>query len=93
MQIAYPGQPFPKAVDLTEEAMQAQGHLLLNANLAMLFTVVGLNGKSSTGKMTSGQATSADHAFIEIFPEENPSLADGMRSVDSNQMAGLSPFT
>jgi hypothetical protein len=59
MQIAYPGQPFPKAVDLTEEAMQAQGHLLLNANLATLFTVVGLNGKSSTGKMTSGQATSA----------------------------------
>ena len=50
MQIAYPGQPFPKAVDLTEEAMQAQGHLLLNANLATLFTVVGLNGKSSTGK-------------------------------------------
>jgi hypothetical protein len=45
MQIAYPGQPFPKAVDLTEEAMQAQGHLLLNANLAALFTVVGLNGK------------------------------------------------
>ena len=83
----------PKAVDLTEEAVQARGDLLLNANFATRFTVVGLNGKSSTGKMTSGQATSADHAFIEIFPEENPSLADGMRSVDSNQMAGLSPFT
>ena len=45
MQIAYPGQPFPKAVDLTEEAMQAQGHLLLNANLATLFHSRGLERK------------------------------------------------
>ena len=63
----------PKAADLTEEARQAEGDLLLNANPATRFTVVDLNGKSSTGKMTSGQATSVDHAFTEISPQENPS--------------------
>jgi hypothetical protein len=47
--------------------------LLLNPNPATRFTAVGLNGKSSTGKMISGQATSADHVFTEILPQENPS--------------------
>jgi len=63
----------PKADDLTKEARQAERDLLLNANPATLFTVVGLNGKSSTDKMTSGQASSVDHAFTEIFPKEIPS--------------------
>ena len=63
----------PKAVDLTEEAVQARGDLLLNANFATRFTVVGLNGKSSTGKMTSGQASNVGHAFTEISPKEIPS--------------------
>ena len=74
----------PKAVDLTEEARQAEGDLLLNANSATLFTVVDLNGKSSTGEMTSGQASSVDHAFTEISPQGKSFLADGSRSVDSN---------
>jgi hypothetical protein len=60
----------PKADDLTKEARQAERDLLLNANPATLFTVVGLNGKSSTDKMTSGQASSVDHAFS---PKEIPS--------------------
>jgi hypothetical protein len=63
----------PKADDLTKEARQAERDLLLNANPASLFTVVGLNGKSSTDKMTSGQASSVDHAFTEISPKEIPS--------------------
>ena len=63
----------PKAVDLTEETVQARGDLLLNANFATRFTVVGLNGKSSTGKMTSGQASNVGHAFTEISSEEIPS--------------------
>jgi hypothetical protein len=63
----------PKAVDLTEEAVQARGDLLLNANFATRFTVVGLNGKRSTGKMTSGQASNVGHAFTEISPKEIPS--------------------
>ena len=63
----------PKADDLTEESRQAEGDLLLNPNPATRFTAVGLNGKSSTGEMISGQATSAHHAFTEIFPQENPS--------------------
>ena len=63
----------PKADDLTKEARQAERDLLLNANPATLFTVVGLNGKSSTDKMTSAQASSVDHAFTEISPKEIPS--------------------
>jgi hypothetical protein len=63
----------PKAVDLTEEAVQAGGDLLLNANSATLFKDVGLKGKKSTGEITSGQASSVDHAFTEISPKENPS--------------------
>jgi hypothetical protein len=46
----------PKAVDLTERAVQAGGDLLLNANSATLFKNVGLKGKKSTGEITSGQA-------------------------------------
>jgi hypothetical protein len=61
----------PKAVDLTEEAVQAGSDLLLNAHSATLFTVAGLNGKSSTDKMTSGQATSVDNGFAKISPQEN----------------------
>jgi hypothetical protein len=57
----------PRADDLTEEATQTRGDLLLNANLlnanpAALSEVVGSNGKS-TGDITLGQATSADHGF------------------------------
>jgi hypothetical protein len=63
----------PKAADLTEEARQAEGDFLLNANPATRFTVVDLNGKSSTGKMTSKQATSVNRSFTEISPKENSS--------------------
>jgi hypothetical protein len=64
---------YPKAVDLTEKAVQAGGDLLLNANSATLLTVMGLNGKNSNGNMTSGEATSVTHAFTRIPPQENPS--------------------
>jgi hypothetical protein len=63
----------PKADDLTEEARQAERDLLPNANPATRFTVVSLNGKSSTGKITSEQASSVGHAFAEISPKEIPS--------------------
>jgi hypothetical protein len=63
----------PKADDLTEEPRQTEGDFSLNPNPATRFTAVGVNGKSSTGKMISGQATSVDHAFTEISPKENPS--------------------
>jgi hypothetical protein len=63
----------PKTVDLTAKAVQAGGDLLLNANSATLFKGVGLKGKNSTGEITSGQASSVDHAFTEISPKENPS--------------------
>jgi hypothetical protein len=63
----------PKAVDLTEKAVQAGGDLLLNANSAMVLKNVGLKGKESTGEITSGQASSADHPLTEISPKENPS--------------------
>jgi hypothetical protein len=60
----------PKAADLTEAARQTRGDLLLNATA--LSKVVGLNGKS-TVEVTSGQATSVDHGFNVISPQENPS--------------------
>jgi hypothetical protein len=60
----------PKAADPTEEARQAEGDLLLNANPPTRFTV-DLYGKRSIGKMTSGPATSVHHAFTEILPKEN----------------------
>ena len=62
-----------KAADLTEEARQAEGGFWLNANPAARFTVVDLNGKSSTSKVTSKQATSVNRSFTEISPQENPS--------------------
>ncbi len=62
-----------KAADLTEEARQAEGDFWLNANPAARFTVVDLNGKSSTSKVTSTQATSVNRSFTEISPQENPS--------------------
>jgi hypothetical protein len=64
----------PKGVDFKEEVVQAGGDLLLNANSATLFRVMGLNGKSSTGKLTPGEATSVDQAFTKIPPQEKPSL-------------------
>ena len=63
----------PKAANLTEEARQAEDDFLLNSNPATRFTVVDLNGKSSTGKMTWKQATSPNRSFTEICPQENPS--------------------
>ena len=57
----------PKAADLTKEARQTGGNLLLNANSAELSKVVGSNGKS-TGEITFGQATIVDHRFT---PEIN----------------------
>ena len=65
-------EPHPKADYLTEEARQAEGDLLLNANLVTGFTAVD-SGRTSTDNKTSGQATSLDHAFTEIPPPENPS--------------------
>ena len=63
----------PKAVDLNAKAVQAGGDLLLNANSDALFKDVGSKGEKSTGEITSGQASSADHPLTEISPNENPS--------------------
>ena len=64
-------EPHPKAADLTEEARQTGGNLLLNSNPASLSEVVGSNEKS-TDEITSGQGTSVDHGFTAISPQENP---------------------
>ena len=57
----------PKADDLTKEARQTTGDLLLNANPIALSNVVDPNGKS-IDKITSGPATSIDPGFA---PEIN----------------------
>ena len=62
-----------KRHDLTQEARQVRRDFLLNANPATRFTGVGLDGKTSIGKMTSEHASSVDHAPTEISPEENSS--------------------
>jgi hypothetical protein len=53
--------------------VQERYPLSLNTNVATLAENVVLTGKSSTEKMISGQASSVDQAFTEIFPKENPS--------------------
>jgi hypothetical protein len=61
-----------KANDLTEQR-QAEGDPLLNPNPATRFAVVSLNGKSATGKIIAGKASSVDYAITQISPKENPS--------------------
>jgi hypothetical protein len=53
----------PKAVDQAKEERQTGGNALVNANLDTLCKAVGLNAASSTGEITSGQATSVDLGF------------------------------
>ena len=64
----------PKAVGLTEEAMHAGDELLRKASSGTLLTNLGLQGKISPDEITTGQARSVDHAFIETIPKENPSV-------------------
>ena len=81
----------PKTVDLTEKAAQAGRDLLLNANSATLFKDVGLKGKKSTSEITSGQASSVDHAFTEISPKENPSSQMEAAASTPNPLLALTP--
>jgi hypothetical protein len=53
----------PKAVDQAKEERQTIGNALVNANPDTLCKAVGLNAASSTGEITSGQATSVDPGF------------------------------
>jgi len=61
----------PKADDLTKEARQTTGSLLLNANPATPSNVMDPDRKSIS-EITSGQATSVDHG---LNPEINHSNA------------------
>jgi len=63
----------PTALDFTEEVIQAGDELAQNANSGPLLTNVALQGKMSPDEITTGQARSVDHAFIETIPKENPS--------------------
>ena len=81
----------PKAADLTEEAVQAGDDLLLNANAATLFKDVDLKGKKSIGEITSGQASSVDHAFTEISPKENPSSQMEAAASTPNPVLAFTP--
>jgi hypothetical protein len=71
----------PKADDLT----------VLNANSPTRFTVVGLNGKSSADKMTSGQASRVDQASTEISPKENPSAQIEAAASPPTPVLGFTP--
>ena len=70
-------EPQPKADVLAKEAGMPQRDLSVKANTATWFTVAG-----STGKITSGQASSVDHAFTEIPPKEISSSQ--VEAVESN---------
>ena len=63
----------PTALDFTEEVIQAGDELAQNANSGTFLTNVALQGKMSPDEITTGQARSVDHAFIETIPKENPS--------------------
>jgi hypothetical protein len=63
----------PRKVNPTEGGVQAGSDLLLNTSSARLFKDAGLSEKRSTGEITSGKATSVDHAFNKTSPQENSS--------------------
>jgi hypothetical protein len=62
----------PKAVDQAKQERQTSGDALVNGNPGTLSKAMGFKAESSTGELTSGQATSVDHGFIS--PHETPSL-------------------
>lgn len=66
--------PHPKAADLSDEARQAGGDLLLDANrLGTPFEVVGLNGKRFTGE-TPARLEHLDPGSYTVYlrPEKSP---------------------
>jgi hypothetical protein len=81
----------PKAVDLTEGAVPAGGDLLLHANSTTLFKAGGLKGKKTNGEVTSGQASSVDHAAAEISPKENPSSQTAAEASTPTSVLVLTP--
>jgi len=62
----------PKAADQGGEERPTRGDLLMNANPGTLSKIVSLSAESSKSEITSGQATSVDHVFTAISPQENP---------------------
>jgi hypothetical protein len=64
--------------------VQSGSELLLNVNPAARFTIVGLNGMSSTDKTTSGQASSVNLALTEFPHRKILHIGDGSNRVDSN---------
>jgi len=59
----------PRKVNPTEGGVQAGS----DTSSARLFKDAGLSEKRSTGEITSGKATSVDHAFNKTSPQENSS--------------------
>ena len=78
---------YPHAVHHTGEAVQAGGNLLLNTNVATLAKNVVLSGKSSTGEIAPGQASSVDQAFTNISSKENPSSQEAAASTPTPVLA------
>ena len=79
----------PKAADQGEEERPTRGDLLLNANLGTLSKIVSLSAESSKSEITSGQATSVDHVFTAISPQENP--PPPMETPESTQTPIVAP--
>jgi hypothetical protein len=63
----------PTAVGLPEEARHAGDEVSPNANSGTLLPNLGLPGKVSPDEITTGQARSVDHSFIETIPKEDTS--------------------
>ena len=60
------------------------------ADSATLFKDMGLSGKRSTGKITSGQAANANLAFTKISPQEIPSSQmEAAASIPTPALASL----
>jgi hypothetical protein len=81
----------PKAVDQAKEERQTGGNALVNANPGPLPIAARLNAASSTGEITSGQATSVDHGFNS--PLETPSPQMETAASTQTPILALTPET
>lgn len=81
----------PKPVDQAKEERQTSSDAMVNANPGTLSKAMGLNAESSTGEITSGQATSVDHGFTS--PHETPSQRMETASSTQTPVLALTPET
>ena len=79
----------PNAAKLREKETRARGDLLVDANPANLSKVVGLDGKNSTGEITSEQTITINQESTVVWPPENFSALNETSSAAQNPVVAL----